>query len=192
MRIATMSLPAAIDEQREPMSLGIFMPNCSYTASISTYKPDPDDWTYESNLRIARVAEAAGFELSLSDCEMARLLRQDQLPGDLARNHDLGLRTARPDQPHPCVFHRSRADLSSAGSGQNGRHHRPHQQRTLGPQRGQRLERARVRHDGYRGPAARRALPAHGGVYRNSQGSVDQRTRHIRSRIEVVPDSAAG
>src|ERR1700719_3345725 len=57
-----MSLRTAIDEQREPMSLGIFMPNCSYTASISTYKPDPDDWTYESNLRIARVAEAAGFD----------------------------------------------------------------------------------------------------------------------------------
>jgi dimethylsulfone monooxygenase len=57
-----MSLRTAINEQREPMSLGIFMPNCSYTASISTYKPDPDDWTYESNLRIARVAEAAGFD----------------------------------------------------------------------------------------------------------------------------------
>src|ERR1700737_1006867 len=57
-----MSLRTAVDEQREPMSLGIFMPNCSYTASISTYKPDPDDWTYESNLRIARVAETAVFD----------------------------------------------------------------------------------------------------------------------------------
>jgi len=57
-----MSLRAAVSEEREPMSLGIFMPNCSYTASISTYKPDPGDWTYESNLRIARAAEAAGYD----------------------------------------------------------------------------------------------------------------------------------
>jgi dimethylsulfone monooxygenase len=49
-------------ERRGPLSLGIFMPNCSYTASISSYKPDPDDWTYESNLRIARAAEEAGFD----------------------------------------------------------------------------------------------------------------------------------
>lgn len=57
-----MSLRIAADEERAPMSLGIFMPNCSYTASISTYKPDPGDWTYESNLRIARAAEAAGYD----------------------------------------------------------------------------------------------------------------------------------
>ncbi len=43
------------------MQLGLFMPNCSNAYSISTYKPDPDDWTYESNLRIARAAEDAGF-----------------------------------------------------------------------------------------------------------------------------------
>ena len=47
---------------RSPMQLGLFMPNCSYAYSISTYKPDPDDWTFESNLRIARAAEAAGFD----------------------------------------------------------------------------------------------------------------------------------
>jgi hypothetical protein len=36
-----MSLRTAVDEEREPMCLGIFMPNCSYTASISTYKRIP-------------------------------------------------------------------------------------------------------------------------------------------------------
>ena len=50
------------DEQRAPLQLGLFMPNCSYTASISTYKPDPDDWTFESNLRIAKAAEQAGYD----------------------------------------------------------------------------------------------------------------------------------
>ena len=44
------------------MQLGLFMPNCSYAFSISTYKPDPEDWTYESNLRIAQAAESAGFD----------------------------------------------------------------------------------------------------------------------------------
>ncbi len=38
------------------------MPNCSNAYSISTYKPVPDDWTYESNAQIARAAEAAGFD----------------------------------------------------------------------------------------------------------------------------------
>jgi FMNH2-dependent dimethyl sulfone monooxygenase len=47
---------------REAMQLGLFMPNCSSASSISTYKPEPDDWTYASNLRIALAAEAAGFE----------------------------------------------------------------------------------------------------------------------------------
>ena len=50
------------DETRPPLKLGIFMPNCSYGYSISTYKPDPEDWTYESNARIAKAAEQAGFE----------------------------------------------------------------------------------------------------------------------------------
>jgi FMNH2-dependent dimethyl sulfone monooxygenase len=39
------------------------MPNCSHTASISTRKVVPDDWTFESNLRIAMRAEQLGFEL---------------------------------------------------------------------------------------------------------------------------------
>ena len=52
----------AAGEQREPLGLGLFMPNCSNAYSISTYKPVPDDWTYESNAQIARVAEAAGFD----------------------------------------------------------------------------------------------------------------------------------
>lgn len=49
------------DQAREPLALGLFMPNCSYGYSISTYKPVPDDWTYESNAQIARAAEDAGF-----------------------------------------------------------------------------------------------------------------------------------
>jgi len=49
-------------EERDGLQLGIFMPNCSNAYSISTYKPVPDDWTYESNKQIAQAAEAAGFD----------------------------------------------------------------------------------------------------------------------------------
>src|SRR5271163_3752538 len=48
---------------RPPLKLGLFMPNCSNAYSISTLKREPDDWTYESNLRIALRAEELGFEL---------------------------------------------------------------------------------------------------------------------------------
>jgi alkanesulfonate monooxygenase SsuD/methylene tetrahydromethanopterin reductase-like flavin-dependent oxidoreductase (luciferase family) len=47
--------------EREGLRLGIFMPNCSYGTSISSYKPDPDDWRIESNQKIASAAEAAGL-----------------------------------------------------------------------------------------------------------------------------------
>ncbi len=47
--------------QREGLRLGIFMPNCSYGTSISTYKPDPEDWRIERNREIAAAAEGAGF-----------------------------------------------------------------------------------------------------------------------------------
>jgi dimethylsulfone monooxygenase len=43
------------------LQLGLFMPNCRYAYSISTYKPDVDDWTYASNLKIAKAAEEADF-----------------------------------------------------------------------------------------------------------------------------------
>ena len=46
----------------EPLQLGLFMPNCSYSFSFSTYKPEPNDWTYSSNLEIARAAEDAEFD----------------------------------------------------------------------------------------------------------------------------------
>ena len=60
---AAVSSAAASDrEQRGPLGLGLFMPNCSNAYSITTYKPVPDDWTYESNAQIARAAEAAGFD----------------------------------------------------------------------------------------------------------------------------------
>lgn len=48
---------------REPLQLGLFMPNCSHSVSISTYKAVPDDWTFESNQAIAIAAEEAGFDL---------------------------------------------------------------------------------------------------------------------------------
>ncbi len=44
------------------LQLGIFMPNCSNAYSISTYKPDPEDWTYAANKQIAQAAEAVGFD----------------------------------------------------------------------------------------------------------------------------------
>ena len=46
---------------RNKLQLGLFMPNCSYSLSFSSYKPDPDDWTYSANLKIAQAAEDAGF-----------------------------------------------------------------------------------------------------------------------------------
>lgn len=51
----------AMDDARDGLHLGIFMPNCSYGTSISTYKPDPEDWRIEKNQEIALAAEAAGF-----------------------------------------------------------------------------------------------------------------------------------
>jgi FMNH2-dependent dimethyl sulfone monooxygenase len=47
---------------RPQLQLGLFMPNCGAGYSISTYKADPNVWTYESNLRIALAAERAGFD----------------------------------------------------------------------------------------------------------------------------------
>ena len=44
------------------LQLGLFMPNCSYSFSFSSYKPEPMDWTYASNLEIARAAEDAEFD----------------------------------------------------------------------------------------------------------------------------------
>ena len=47
---------------RDPLSLGLFMPNCSNANVISSYRPVADHWTYESNAQIAQAAEAAGFD----------------------------------------------------------------------------------------------------------------------------------
>ncbi len=49
-------------DEHGPLSLGLFMPTCSNSPSIGTYKPESDDWTFESNLEIALAAEAAGFD----------------------------------------------------------------------------------------------------------------------------------
>ena len=46
---------------RDPLQLGIFMPNCSNMYSISTYRQEADEWPYETNKQIAQAAEAAGF-----------------------------------------------------------------------------------------------------------------------------------
>jgi FMNH2-dependent dimethyl sulfone monooxygenase len=54
---------SVITPDRPPLKLGLFMPNCSNAYSISSRKKDPDDWTYESNLKIALRAEELGFEL---------------------------------------------------------------------------------------------------------------------------------
>ena len=64
VRRAAARAPGAVldGEQRAPLGWGLFMPNCSNAYSISTYKPVPDDWTYEANAQIARAAEAAGFD----------------------------------------------------------------------------------------------------------------------------------
>src|SRR5260370_35820754 len=63
IRRAMAGAPGACNrEHRGPLGLGLFMPNCRCAYSISTYKPVPDDWTYESNAKIARAAEAAGFD----------------------------------------------------------------------------------------------------------------------------------
>ena len=51
-----------VEPDRDGLQLGIFMPNCSHTYHISRYKPEPDDWTYAANERIALAAEAAGFD----------------------------------------------------------------------------------------------------------------------------------
>ncbi len=51
-----------MNTNRDKLKLGLFMPNCSYWASISTYKPDPEDWTFDSNVEIAKAAEDAGFD----------------------------------------------------------------------------------------------------------------------------------
>ena len=47
---------------RTRLELGIFMPSVSHHPNISSYKPDPDDWTFAKNLQIAQEAEKAGFD----------------------------------------------------------------------------------------------------------------------------------
>ena len=51
-----------MENERAPLQLGIFMPNCSNMYSISTYRQEPDEWEYDTNRKIAQAAEAAGFD----------------------------------------------------------------------------------------------------------------------------------
>ncbi|PLW84028.1 hypothetical protein CWI75_01355 [Kineobactrum sediminis] len=48
--------------RREPLALGVFMPNCSNMPSISTHGLVPEQWQYPNNERIAQLAESLGFE----------------------------------------------------------------------------------------------------------------------------------
>ncbi len=45
-----------------PLSLGVFMPNCSNMPSISTHGVVADQWHYQNNERIAQLAESLGFD----------------------------------------------------------------------------------------------------------------------------------
>ncbi len=47
---------------RDRLRIGIFMPSVSHMPNISRYKAAPDDWTFDSNKRIALAAERAGFD----------------------------------------------------------------------------------------------------------------------------------
>ena len=57
-------------QERRSLKVGIFMPNNSGSMSISTYKPDPDDWTFESNKKIAQAAED---NLTILDDKIAKI-----------------------------------------------------------------------------------------------------------------------
>ena len=48
--------------QQEKLHVGIFMPSVSHSPNMSRYKPDPDDWQFETNRKIAIEAEKAGFD----------------------------------------------------------------------------------------------------------------------------------
>lgn len=43
---------------RDPLKFGIFIPSVSHNPNISRYKPEPEDWTFESNKRIVRTTPA--------------------------------------------------------------------------------------------------------------------------------------
>lgn len=53
---------ASLQTAREPLRFGIFMPSVSHSPNMSRYKPDPNDWTFETNRKIALAAEQAGFD----------------------------------------------------------------------------------------------------------------------------------
>jgi len=47
---------------RDPLALGVFMPNCSNMPSISTHGVVAEQWHYQNNERIAQLAESLGFD----------------------------------------------------------------------------------------------------------------------------------
>lgn len=47
---------------RDPLRFGLFMPSVSNMPNISSYKTQPDDWTFDNNRRIAQAAEESGFD----------------------------------------------------------------------------------------------------------------------------------
>ncbi|HLW69355.1 MAG TPA: hypothetical protein VKS22_01915 [Candidatus Binataceae bacterium] len=65
-----------LTEGRLPLQLGLFMPNCSYTASISTRKRVLDDWTYDLGIEGALMClEDYYGDLERFDREIAPRLR---------------------------------------------------------------------------------------------------------------------
>jgi hypothetical protein len=43
---------------RDPLALGLFIPNCSNSPSIRSDKPNSYDQTFESNLKISQAAQS--------------------------------------------------------------------------------------------------------------------------------------
>lgn len=52
-----------MSSSKDPLQLGLFMPNCSNMSAISTYRIVDDEWPYATNRAIAQAAEAAGFDI---------------------------------------------------------------------------------------------------------------------------------
>ncbi len=114
------------------MHLGIFMPNCSNSFSISTYKLVPDDWTYDSNLEIARAAEDAGFDFIFPVSRWRTFGGESNYLGDsletmtwasalLANTERLGIfSTVHVPVFHPLVVAKMGATLDHIGRGRWG------------------------------------------------------------------------
>ena len=52
---------------REPLKLGLFMPNCSNMYAISSWRVIEDEWTWPSNLAIAGAAGTCPRRVAIAD-----------------------------------------------------------------------------------------------------------------------------